>query len=224
MTDAERTRDAILAEVLPNVTFDGWSTVALHAGASSAGIGPAARDAAFPDGVSGLVAHHTDWLIRRAIAVFDAGASPDLRSSQRLRGLLRAYFQVLTPHREAERRRLAWLAVPGNAALGVRLLAHAADSLWWAAGDRSTDFAHYTKRLTLGSILAAATLYWLDDESDGGADTQAFIDRRFADVIQFGRMTARMRDGTGLPLPDPRRFLRQCRRRWGDQSAADGIG
>lgn len=220
MTDGERTRDAILAEVLPNVTFDGWSDASLHAGAASAGVGAEALDAAFPDGVSGLVAHHTDWLIRRTVETFAATAAPDLRSSQRLRGLLRAYFQVLAPHREAERRRLAWLAVPGNAALAVRLLARVADALWWEAGDRSTDFAHYTKRMTLGSILAAATLYWLDDESEAAADTQAFIDRRFADVVWFGRVTARLRGGEGLPLPDPRRFVRQCRRRWGDQSAA----
>jgi ubiquinone biosynthesis protein COQ9 len=214
-------RDAILEAVLPNVAFDGWSETALRAGAASLGHDAAAADILFPDGPRDLAAQFTGWLCRRAEA--EAGLEEGMRTSQRIRALLHAYFRALAPHREAERRRLAFLAMPGNAGLALRLTADAADRLWRAAGDRSTDTSHYTKRLTLGAVVASATLFWLDDQSPGGADTLAFVDRRLADVGRFGQAMARIRSPrlTDI-LPNPRRFVRQCRARFRDQPGPGG--
>ena len=53
------------------------------------------------------------------------------------------------------------------AAIGWR----SADLMWRLAGDTATDFNHYTKRLTLGAVYGSTLLAWLDDESEGFADT-----------------------------------------------------
>ena len=41
------------------------------------------------------------------------------------------------------------------------------------------------------AVLAATFLYWLEDQSEGFADTWAFLDRRIDDVMRFGQASSR---------------------------------
>ena len=63
---------------------------------------------------------------------------------------------------------------------------------------------------TLAGIYAATLLYWLEDRSEDFADTRAFIDRRLAEVAQFGRLRERV-EGELQRLPNPFRLLRPVR-------------
>jgi ubiquinone biosynthesis protein COQ9 len=92
--------------------------------------------------------------------------------------------------------------MPQNAPLGLRLLYETVDAVWHGVGDDSTDFSFYTKRATLAGIHAAATLFWLDDRSPGCADTEAFIDRRLADLHRLTGLRERVATAAaGLPNP-----------------------
>jgi len=116
-------------------------------------------------------------------------------------------LEILAPWREAVRRALAVLALPQHAPLGLRLLYQTVDAIWYAAGDRATDFSFYTKRSTLAAIYAATLLYWLGDSSPDFADTRAFLDRRLAGAASIGK--ARKRFETAIErLPNPLRLLR----------------
>jgi ubiquinone biosynthesis protein COQ9 len=119
-------------------------------------------------------------------------------------------LEIVAPWREAVRRALSVLALPQHAPLGLRLLYGTVDAAWYGAGDRTTDFSFYTKRLTLAAIYAATLLYWLEDHSPDFADTHAFLDRRLAEVAVIG--SARQRLGTAVErFPNPVRLLRQFR-------------
>ena len=79
--------------------------------------------------------------------------------------------------------------------------------MWRLAGDTATDFNHYTKRLTLSALYAATLLAWLDDQSEGWAETAAFLDRRIGDVMRFEKWKAEWRgsaDPPAQPQPLPR--------------------
>ena len=90
------------------------------------------------------------------------------------------------------------------------MLYQTVDDIWWATGDRATDFSFYTKRLTLAGIYAATVLYWLEDGSEDFADTRAFLEWRLAQVARLGR--ARQQLETAFErLPNPMRLLRQIR-------------
>ena len=83
--------------------------------------------------------------------------------------------------------------MPQNALLAAKIGWRSADAMWRLAGDTATDFNHYTKRMTLGAVYASTLLAWLDDESDGLADTAAFLDRRIDDVMRFEKWKAEWR-------------------------------
>ena len=57
--------------------------------------------------------------------------------------------------------------MPQNVPLGPRIGWRTADLMWRIAGDTSTDFNHYTKRMTLGGVYASTLLVWLDDQTRG---------------------------------------------------------
>ena len=57
--------------------------------------------------------------------------------------------------------------MPQNVPLGLRIGWRTADLMWVQAGDSSTDFNHYTKRLTLGGVYASTLLVWLDQWQRG---------------------------------------------------------
>jgi ubiquinone biosynthesis protein COQ9 len=96
--------------------------------------------------------------------------------------------------REIVRRGAALFALPQNAATGAALIWGTADAIWTALGDSSDDINWYSKRATLAAVYSATVLYWLGDESDGQAETWAFLDRRIEGVMRFEKLKAQVRD------------------------------
>ena len=208
-------RDDILVASLPNVVFDGWSLQALRDGTQMAGHEPSALLRAFPGGVTDAVEHFADWTDRQMLDRLEAQPLAEMKVRERISLAVRTYFEVLGPCREAKRRQLSYLAMPQNVALGLRLLYRTVDAMWFAAGDTSTDYNHYTKRALLSAVVSSSTFYWLDDKSEGYVETRAFIDRRLADVMAVGKATSSVgKLGSMLNfLPNPLRFARQMRQR-----------
>jgi ubiquinone biosynthesis protein COQ9 len=205
---AAQERERLIAAILPDIAFDGWSRAALRHAARRGGIAAAEALALFPRGAPDMVAEFSRWADRRMLERLAADMPASL--SARIALALRLRFEVLWPWREAVRHALAVLALPHHAPLGLRLLYETVDAMWRGVGDGATDFSFYTKRATLAAILAAATLYWLDDRSPDFADTLAFVDRRLADLHRLGGLRERLA-AVGDNLPNPLRVLRPLR-------------
>jgi ubiquinone biosynthesis protein COQ9 len=177
-------RDAGIEAMLPNVPFEGWTFRALRSGLAAAGL--AEDDAAilFPLGAADMIAVFCDLADRRMTEA--AAALTETKLSARVQGVIALRLSMNRPHKEAIRRAVAVLALPGNARTAAAITARTVDAIWHAAGDRSADFSWYTKRAILTGIYAATLLFWLRDSSDDDADTSAFLDRRLRGV---GRLT-----------------------------------
>jgi ubiquinone biosynthesis protein COQ9 len=207
---ADTERDRLIAAMLPDVPFDGWSQHALRLAAERIEIPVAEACALFPRGALDMVAAFSRWADRQMLDRFEAAPPEPLSLSRRIARALRIWFEILLPAREAVRRGMAVLAMPQNAPLGLRLLYETVDGIWYAVGDSSTDFSFYTKRANLAGIYAATVLYCLDDHSPGFADTHAFLDRRLADAARLGQARQRLQSALDR-LPNPLRLLRPLR-------------
>jgi ubiquinone biosynthesis protein COQ9 len=207
---AESDRDRLIEAMLPDVAFDGWSYAALRVAARSAGIPVEEAEALFPRGAPDLVAGFSRWADRRMLDWFETAPPEAVGTASRIKRALALRFEIVAPWREAVRRALSVLAMPPHAALGARLVYETVDGIWYAAGDTATDFSFYTKRATLAGVYGATLLFWLEDRSEGFADTQAFIDRRLADVARLGEARHRL-EAALERLPNPLRLLRPVR-------------
>jgi ubiquinone biosynthesis protein COQ9 len=172
---------------------------------------PAAEARAlFPRGAIDMVAAFSRWADRQMLDRLEAAPPEPLSLSRRIARALRIRFEILLPVREAVRRGMSVLAMPQNAPLGMRLLYETVDGIWYAVGDTSTDFSFYTKRASLAAIYSAAMLFWLDDRSPGCVETDAFVERRLADLHRLTELRERF-EAAAERLPNPLRFFRPVR-------------
>jgi ubiquinone biosynthesis protein COQ9 len=209
--DEQAMRDRIVEALLPDVPFDDWTRHAVAAAAARAGVDAEDLAALMPNGPRDAVAAFSHWADRKTLEVLSGRKLEEMKVRERIATGIRTRFAVLGPHREAVRRALSFLALPQYVPLGLKLLYDTVDALWYAAGDSAADFSFYTKRGMLAGIYAAATFYWLDDRSPDAVDTDAFVERRIADLMALPRATERLRSRLDY-LPNPFRLARALRR------------
>lgn len=198
-------RDAAIDALLPNVPFDGWTYLALGHGLAAAGGDARDAEILFPNGAPDMIEAYCDLADRRmeaGAATLDLAA---LRTPERVRAIIALRLAQNRPHKEAIRRALAALALPGRARVAASCTARTVDAIWHAAGDRSADFSWYSKRAILAGIYTATVLYWLRDPGDDEAATLAFLDRRLADVGRITGWRHRFTNVLGCVVPS---FLR----------------
>lgn len=200
----------LLAVELPrHAGFDGWGEKAIENAALALGINPA---------VAALVFANKTAMIDAWFGAVDANMStalpPDTLAKMKIRAritaLVEARLAYVAPNREALRRALAILAMPQNIRFAGRLGWRAADLMWRAAGDTATDYNHYSKRAILGRVYAATLTVFLDDESEGYADTRAFLTRRIEGIMKFEKIKAQVTKAPMIGF-SMSRFLGQLR-------------
>jgi ubiquinone biosynthesis protein COQ9 len=205
-------KDALLLATLAHVPFDGWSIAALRAGARSAGKDVASASALFPRGPIEMVEWFSAWADRMMLAHLAGADLAAMKVRERAAEGVRARLAALLPHREAARRALAVLAQPQNAPLALKLVYRTVDAIWYAAGDRATDFNFYTKRALLAGVYGATMLCWLEDRSPDGSITEEFLARRLDEAMAVPKVVERLR-AAAANVPNPLRFLHAAQRR-----------
>jgi ubiquinone biosynthesis protein COQ9 len=189
----EQLRDRLALAVGENAVFDGWCRAAVESAADQLGIDPAQARLAFPKSKAAMVDAYIHGVDRALEKRLPPKTLAKMKMRERIRALVWTRLEIMAPAREAVRNALAILAMPQNLVLSARIGWRTADLMWRLAGDSSTDFNHYTKRMSLGAVYASTLLAWLDDNSEGWADTAAFLDRRIDNVMQIEKWKASWR-------------------------------
>ncbi len=208
-TPLEKLRQRLALAVGEHAVFDGWTSAAVDAAADQLGIDRAQARLAMPKTQAAMVDVYIQAIDRALEEYFTPKRLAQMKIRDKIRALIWKRLEIMAPAREAVRRGLAILAMPQNLPLGMRIGWRTADLMWRIAGDTSTDFNHYTKRLTLGGVYASTLLVWLDDGSDQWSETGAFLDRRIDDVMKIEKWKAEWR-GSGEKL-SLSRFLGRLR-------------
>ena len=196
----EQLRRQLALAVGENAVFDGWTRKAVDSAAGQLGIDPVQARLAMPSGQSGMIDLYIQEVDRGLQAYFTSARLAKLKIREKIRALIWRRFEIMAPAREAVRRGLAILAMPQNIPLALRISWRTADLMWRIAGDTSTDFNHYTKRMMLGAVYGSTLLVWLDDRSEGWAETAEFLDRRIDDVMKIEKLKAQWRGSSDQRL------------------------
>jgi len=188
--------DALRLQLAPAIAdaaaFDGWSEEAVRNAAVQLSVDPDAAVYAFGGGAMAMIdawAASVDAAMAKALP---AEKLAPLKIREKIRTLVLFRLDAVAHQKEALRRAQAIMAMPQNLPQSVRLGWRSADAMWRLAGDTATDYNHYTKRMTLGSIYAATLAVYVGDTSDDHADTKAFLDRRIEGIMKFEKAKARL--------------------------------
>jgi ubiquinone biosynthesis protein COQ9 len=186
----ELIRRQLALAVGENAVFDGWTQAAVDAAAGQVGIDQAQARLAMPKDQVGKVQIYIEAVDRALEEWFTPERLAGLKIREKIRSIVWKRLEIMEPAREAVRRALSVLAMPQNVPTSLKTGWHTADVMWRIAGDTSTDYNHYTKRLMLGGVYASTLLVWLDDQSEGFTDSASFLDRRIDDVMKIEKAKA----------------------------------
>ena len=192
-TPLEQLRRRLALAVAENAVFDGWTRAAVDTAAEQLAIDRSQARLAMPKTQAGMVDVYIHAVDRALEEHFTPERLAGKKVREKIRSLVWKRLEIMAPAREAVRRGVAILAMPQNLPLGLRIGWRTADLMWRIAGDTSTDFNHYTKRMMLGGVYASTLLAWLDDDSEGWSETAGFLDRRIDDVMQIEKWKAQWR-------------------------------
>tara|TARA_B100001057_G_scaffold450298_1_gene492222 strand:- start:1217 stop:1876 length:660 start_codon:yes stop_codon:yes gene_type:complete len=185
-------RLALAPGIAEAAVFDGWSNEALDMAADQLGADrDVARLAFKDDGAMGMICAWIETIDRQMAIDLPAENLAEMKIRERIRSLIQYRLDAVAGLEESLRRALAIMAMPQNAARALRTGWSSADVMWRLAGDTATDYNHYTKRAILASIYGATLAIFVDDESEGKAETRAFLGRRLDGVMKFEKAKAK---------------------------------
>ncbi|GEM_PF-89161 len=191
MTDAtdwaERTEQTVLDAAIARAPALGWNARLVREACEASGLSLGDEELLLPNGARDLAALLSRRHDSRALLALSTIAPKSLKIRERIARAVSERMEAGAADLEATRRCAAFLALPVNADLGLKLAWESADHLWRWAGDEATDWNHYSKRTILSGILIPAlTMRWFD----GRKAAEAFVARRIENVMAFEKWKA----------------------------------
>ncbi len=191
----EELQHNILNAALPHVVFDSWTMNTLEQAAESLGMDRLDAHRAFPAGIMEALECYSRLADQQMLETLEKDYSLDtMKIRERIATAVMVRLRQAEPHKEAVRRAVAHYNMPWNAPLGMKSLYRTVDAMWRAAGDESTDFNFYTKRILLAKVYMTTLYYWLNDGSNNMEDTEAFLHRRIDNVMQIQKAKFKARE------------------------------
>ena len=178
-------RRKILRAMLPIAAFEGWTARSLREAVKAADLPQGAGALYFPEGAKEVIGFWAEQMNRQAVNTLGEMDLPSMKIRDKVTAGVLARFEAIGPHQEAARRAAARLALPDCAGQGPAQIWAAADMIWRAIGDTSTDGNYYSKRATLSAVIGSSLAAWLADDSLDKAKGRKFLDARIANVMQF---------------------------------------
>jgi len=207
MTDAShKARADILAAMLPQAAFDGWTQKSLRAAVKNTDLPKGAEELYFPEGPLEVIRFWSEQMnikIAADLAELDQ-ASMKIRDKVTA-GVLSALYAI-GPHEEAARRSLSRMSLPDALGQGPKQLWSAADTIWRAIGDTSTDGNYYSKRTILAGVIGSTLTAWLSDDEPQKSKARQFLDARIANVMSFEKAKWDFKKRTAN-IPNPAEIL-----------------
>jgi ubiquinone biosynthesis protein COQ9 len=216
---ADQTEQRLLDEAIPLAASLGWNPALVAGAARAIEVSPGEAQLLLPNGprdLAALLSRRHDKIAMQTLSALDPAT---LKIRQRITQGAQARLDAAADDLEATKRWAAFLALPSNAALGLRLAWDSADTLWRWAGDTATDENHYSKRAILAGILIATLTVRL---SAGPEAASAQLAARIENVMAFEKWKATRKPTTfGRDLAERLGQLRYGRSGSSPAAAAD---
>ena len=207
---SETARTQILDAALGIAAFEGWTSSMLREAVSDVGLPDGSEELYFPGGPLELIRYWAERCDAQTSAEIAKLNLSEMRIRNKVTAGVIARLEAIGPNDEAARRAIARTALPDAISMGPKIAWSAADTIWRAIDDKSTDFNFYTKRATLSAVIGTSMTAWLADNDTDKTKARAFVDARIENVMQFEKAKFQVKKRISK-LPDPAEILGQMR-------------
>ena len=194
--DNNQTRLDLIRAMLTHVPFDGWTWEAMEQGAKDIGFEkkktPSIRikifKSLFKNGSIDFIDIFSEMIDLEVKEKYELIESKPTRIPEKIKKIIMIRLNLCEKYREAVRSSISLTAIPKNTKTSFNILYRTCNSIWRMAGDKSTDFSFYTRRMSLAAIYTSTLLFWLNDKSKDNVETEFFLDRRLNDISKISSL------------------------------------
>ena len=194
--DDNQVKIKLVRAMLSHVPFDGWTWTAMEQGAVDINFKKNKSENErleiynlfFNNGSIDFIKVFAEIIDSRVQENYNSLDPKPQRIPEKIKKLILMRLNLCLPYREAIRSSLCLTALPKNSKQSIKILYTTCNSIWRLAGDKSTDFSFYTKRLSLASVYASTLLFWLNDTSSEQEETEYFLERRLVDISMISKL------------------------------------
>ncbi len=181
--------------MLNHVPFDGWSWEALYRGSMDLKL---YKKELTPDDKDKLRSYF-DYDLVKSVEIFNDYLDKEMkikfsrqdqnkkRIPEKIKSLILLRLKSSSMFKESIRSSIAFMTLPQNSKKSFKMLYKTCDEIWRVAGDDSTNFSFYTKRLILAGVYTSTLMFWMNENSEKLIATEKFLDRRLNDISKFGK-------------------------------------
>ena len=195
--DSKLNKEQLVLSMLHHIPFDGWSWDALYKGAEETKYFTKKLTERDRNELRSIFDNDLVELIKMFNKILDDRMEENFikiknlhKTSEKIKKMILLRLDSSFLYKESVRLSLSFMSLPQNSKKSISMLYKTCDQIWRLAGDTSTDFSFYTKRIILSGVYTSTLLYWINDENNDLKDTELFLERRLSDVAKIGKMRA----------------------------------
>ena len=183
----------LIRAMLTHVPFDGWTWEAMEQGAIDISFEKKKTSSSrieifkdlFKNGSIDFIDVFSEMIDLEVKQNYDLIDSKPERVPEKIKKIIMIRLKLCQKYKEAVRSSIALTAIPTNVKTSINILYRTCNSMWRIAGDKSTDFSFYTRRISLATVYTSTLLFWLNDKSNDNLETEFFLDRRLRDISKI---------------------------------------
>ena len=204
--NTNQTKIDLIMAMLTHVPFDGWTWEAMEQGAIDIGFEKKKTTSLrikifkdlFKNGSIDFIDIFSEIIDLEVKESYNSIEPKPERVPEKIKKIIMIRLNLCQKYKEAVRSSISLTAIPANTKISLNILYRTCNSIWRIAGDKSTDFSFYTRRISLAAVYTSTLLFWLNDKSNNNVDTEFFLDRRLKDISKISSLKK--------PLSDLKKF------------------
>ena len=110
-----------------------------------------------------------------------------LKTHERIKKIIMLKIKNHEGEKKLVKKTLITLMSPRFSKLSLSSLYRTVDQIWYIAGDNSTDFNFYTKRIILASVYTSTIIYWCFRNKDI-TETEIFLEKQLKKVSRIPKI------------------------------------
>jgi len=184
----ERQRKKILKQALIDINTYGFNENMLIQAAENCKLSEGTLGRLFPEGIYELKEYFFNETDKEMLKKINQIQNKDIRIRDKIYNGVVIRLKIFQKNKDSIKH--IFVSESSTPIKSIKNLWNTVDLIWKSAGDTSTDYNHYTKRLLLSWVYLSTLLCWFSDKSKNIEETKLFLNRRIDEVLKFGKTSA----------------------------------
>ncbi len=187
----ERERKTILNRALIDIENSGFNEKMLLNAAKNCKISEGKLGRLFPEGIFELKQYYFSKIDEQMLQKIKTQNYENIRVRDKIFNGVLIRLELFKKNKTSIK--YIFVSESSNPIKSLKHLWRTSDLIWKSAGDSSTDYNHYTKRLLLSWVYITTLICWFNDKSRNINDTKLFLNRRIDEVLEFGKQSGKIK-------------------------------